>query len=1015
MANKPNMVIDLNVESCNSSSAHYDRPDHSILSDIDPDFNYLNSIKESINSNYYNETTFKNRYKSNSNFSLLHLNIRSVVSHFTEFLCYLDTLNFVFKVIALSETAINATSINYNIPNYSCEMNIRENRKGGGVSLYVHNTFQYKVRNDLQLGGVVNSVFVELLKTTTNSKHNIICGCIYRPPSMSLSVFNELLSDMFGKILSENKYVYIFGDFNVNTMSSVIGNANTQEFKDIFSSNYCLPLITKPTRVTNSCSSLIDNIYSNVPINTGKCNSGILEVSISDHYAIFAIDNSTHTKANASNVTKRSFCNKNIENFKRCLTNQSWDFVYESEDLQAAFSRFQGVIDVHFNTNFKLHTFTRTYINRHPWMTEALRTQIRLKNSKYKEYVKSNNVDIVESYKDSKRILHSSLRNAEIQYYSEQYELNSGDMFKSWKVLKTILALNSSSEKRQLCLTINNVAVTNSIDIANGFNDFFVSIGPELAKDIHSDINPLTYVNNVNNSIVIFDVSCDEVKNIIRSLKNSSAGHDEFPTFVGKLCVDSYIEPLTFLINYSLKTGVFPSELKLARMVPIFKAGDSSALTNYRPISVLTFFAKVFEKIVYNKLLNFISDNNILYDHQYGFRKGRSTQQAIITLVDKITKSQDIGDIVITLLIDLKKAFDTIDHRILLRKLYSYGIRGSMLKWMESYLTDRSQYVVIDGKVSQTRGIKCGVPQGSILGPLLFIISVNDICNVSPMLFKILYADDTCVLISGNHLNNLIDRLNTELISLNNWFKANKLSLNTKKSFFMIFHRSRIKPNVINKVVIDNHELTQVNSAKYLGVIIDHKLNWIEHISYVKSKMSKGIGIMYKARQFLTKKALLMLYHAYIFPYMTYCIEVWGCASQTQLNCLFLLQKKIIRIMNFSHYLAHTNPLFLTMKVLPLRKIFFYKVGLIMYKYSLNLLPECIAHLYLRNDSIHEHNTRGCHELRVLPGAKTFSNISARIWNVLSNKINCDVSMSIFKCNLKLFLLNNELVLNYPK
>ena len=220
---------------------------------------------------------------------------------------------------------------------------------------------------------------------------------------------------------------------------------------------------------------------------------------------------------------------------------------------------------------------------------------------------------------------------------------------------------------------------------------------------------------------------------------------------------------------------MFPSKLKLARVVPIFKAGDSSALTNYRPISVLTFFAKVFEKIVYNKLLNFICDNNILYDHQYGFRKGLSTQQAIITLVDKITKSQDIGDIVITLLIDLKKAFDTIDHRILLRKLYSYGNRGSMLKWMESYLTDRSQYVVFDGKVSETRGIICSVPQGSFLGPLLFIISVNDICNVSLMLFKILYGDNICVLISGNHLNDLIDRLNTELISLNNWFKAKLL------------------------------------------------------------------------------------------------------------------------------------------------------------------------------------------------------------------------------------------------
>ena len=242
------------------------------------------------------------------------------------------------------------------------------------------------------------------------------------------------------------------------------------------------------------------------------------------------------------------------------------------------------------------------------------------------------------------------------------------------------------------------------------------------------------------------------------------------------------MEPLTFLIISSLETGVFPSELKLARVVPIFKAGDSSTLTNYRRVSVLTFFAKFFEKIVYH---NFISDNIILYDHQYGFRHGRSTQLAIITLVDKITKSQDIADIVITLLIDLKKAFDTIDHRILLRKLYSCGIRGSMLKLMESYLTDGLQYVVFDGKVSRSRGIKCGVPQGSILGPLLFIISVNDICNVSPMLFKILYDDDTCVLISGNHLSNLIDRLNTEHISLNNWFKTNKLSLNTKKNHFL--------------------------------------------------------------------------------------------------------------------------------------------------------------------------------------------------------------------------------------
>ena len=306
----------------------------------------------------------------------------------------------------------------------------------------------------------------------------------------------------------------------------------------------------------------------------------------------------------------------------------------------------------------------------------------------------------------------------------------------------------------------------------------------------------------------MFDVSCVEVANVIHSLKNSSAGHDEFPTFVGEQCVDSFIDPLTFLINFSLRSGVFPSELKLARVVPIFKAGDSSALTNYRPISGLTFFAKVFEKVVYNKILDFISDHKVLYDHQYGFRKGRSTQHAIITIVDRITKSQDMGDIVKAILIDPNKAFDTVDPKILLRKLYAYGIRGNMLKWFESYLSHRTQYVVFDGEKSDTNSVKCGVPQRSIIGPRLFILSVNDICNVSPLPFKVIFVDDTCVLLSGNNLNTLVALMNTELISINNWFKANKLS--PPKIFFMIFHRSRIKSNSIGSILLDSAKLIKV-------------------------------------------------------------------------------------------------------------------------------------------------------------------------------------------------------------
>ena len=199
-----------------------------------------------------------------------------------------------------------------------------------------------------------------------------------------------------------------------------------------------------------------------------------------------------------------------------------------------------------------------------------------------------------------------------------------------------------------------------------------------------------------------------------------------------------------------------------------------------------------------------------------------------------------------------------VDHRILLRKLYAYGIRGALLKWFESYLTGRTQYVAFNGTNSDIHYVKCGVPRSSILGPLLFILYMNDMCGVSKLLFTLLYADDTCVMLSGKDLNDLIAVLNVELISLSDWLKSNKLSFNTQKFFFIVFHRARIKKNC-NDLVIDNAFITRVYSAKYLGIIIDVKFNWIEHITYIKNKISKAIGIMYKARQYLNKSLLVNL------------------------------------------------------------------------------------------------------------------------------------------------------------
>ena len=233
----------------------------------------------------------------------------------------------------------------------------------------------------------------------------------------------------------------------------------------------------------------------------------------------------------------------------------------------------------------------------------------------------------------------------------------------------------------------------------------------------------------------------------------------------------------------------------------------------------------------------------------------------------------------------------------------------------------------------------------------------------------------------------------------------------------MVFHRARLKhSDEINMdVIMDNRVLTKVNSIKYLGIIVDHKLNWIDHITYVKAKISKGIGIMYKARRHLNKHSLRNLYHAYIYPYLTYCIEVWGCASKCQLNSLFLVQKKILRIMTFSPYLAHTDPLFKDLKILPVNKLFIDRIGIVMFKATYDLLPKSITQLFSKNKDIHSYNTRSKDLLRVFIGTKNFTYFSPRIWNALVNNININVTLTQFKSILKMYLLHNSLNFTYPK
>ena len=404
-------------------------------------------------------------------------------------------------------------------------------------------------------------------------------------------------------------------------------------------------------------------------------------------------------------------------------------------------------------------------------------------------------------------------------------------------------------------------------------------LDPNWQKFFENSLNPMQYVKSTLNSISIPIISESEVVAAIKSLKNSSAGYDEVPARVLKQNINIFIKPLTHLINSSIKEGIFPDELKIAKVVPIFKAADKHCIENYRPISVLSVFSKILEKVVYNHLIEFITKSKVLNKHQFGFRKQHSTNHAVISLVEKLYSALDEGNIAVTCFLDLKKAFDTVDHSFLISKLYKLGIRGPILKWFKSYLSNRQQFVQIHKTKSDIKPVVCGIPQGSILGPLLFILYINDLAEVSDTLHTILFADDTTVTIEGKNEAELINILNTELQKLNCWLKANKLTINVSKSHFMVFHRGKRKLDV-NNPSLNNIALKRVNYSKFLGVIIDDGLKWTNHISYIKNKIAKGFGIILRARRFFNRKTLLNLYHSFIFSILNLLCRNLGQCSR---------------------------------------------------------------------------------------------------------------------------------------
>ena len=900
----------------------------------------------SVDCNYYDLTT----HGSSFNSTIMHLNVRSLYHKVQEIEVILNMLNFP-PILTLSETWLKSDSLLTDIVNYSLVTSHRNVRKGGGVAIYLNDNVSYRMidrscNRNLNLTHNIDYILIELLQ------YDIALCCMYCPPKTDLTDIVSIISDLKTKVNCKFNFIAT-GDFNINLLD--ITSSLSNEFLNNLYELGLHPAVNLPTRVTSTTATLLDNFMCDLAFLPFK--SGVIRTDISDHYLIvlfLKLNNSTFT------TKHRNFAIKNKITFSRKLVAADWNNLYSINDVDKAFGYFIKKLKRIYNYCFPF-IITTSSNKKPPWLTAGLLTSIYNKNKLYVHAKK--NSQLKQAYITYKNKLCKLIRIAKQNYHKSVLINFKNNSAKLWSHLNSLI-----KSKNQTVIPLE----------PNPLNDFFTSVFKQAPNLKCNSTHTIPKTSFVYDSFFLSPVTIPEIIDTISSISNShSVGSDGLNPIIIKQNINFIVKQLEYIVNLSFSQAVFPTLLKTAIVTPLFKSGSNLDAGNYRPISILTIFSKLFEKLYYNRLIKFVNNHNILHPHQFGFRSNYSTRDAIAHVISSLMSKINSNQHTALALLDLKKAFDLINHKLLLDKMHHYGIRELPLAWMSSYLNNRSQKTKVNNILSGQKPISAGVPQGSILGPLLFILFVNDVFQFHSVNVEIfLYADDTAIIFSSNSDINLQCVIDKFCIDYCDWCDSNCIVLNPNKSYYLLFNNTNVC------ISIKDQQLIKTDVAKYLGIYIDNKLLWHYHVEHVLKICCQRIGMFKKVLPYLPLHVILLYYNAFIRSCFSYCTVFWFNNDRSG------RYKLVNKINNLIIYLCRNYNL----------NVKLYGVADVYKLQCLSVMHDIInSKLYLpyfplqTNNIIHSHCTRATTNLHINSltslDHRNFIYHSVLFWNKCSNGI----------------------------